>query len=161
MNFFAIVAVLAFCFTATNCGAAQDLKTVRAEGLGMAPMIRDGDKLVIDRRFYETKTVNRFDIVAISVSRDLFHYKRVIGLPNEKIEIKNGEVFINGELLNEPFEKEPWTETNFPSVVIPENEYFVLGDNRPNSSDSRIWQPATVKRKDILGKIIEVIPAKK
>lgn len=161
MKSLAIVSVLGFCLILTSCGSAQDLKTVRAEGLGMAPTIRDGDKLVIDKQFYEGKTVNRFDIVAISMSQDLFHYKRVIGLPNEKIEIKNGDVFINGELLQEPFEKELWAATNFPSLVIPENEYFVMGDNRPNSSDSRIWEPATIKRKAILGKIVEVVPVKK
>jgi len=82
-------------------------------------------------------------------------------LPNEKTQIRNGTIFINDRLLEEPFEKESWTESNFGPIVVPENEYFVLGDNRPNSADSRIWEPPTIKRKDILGKIIEIIPSKK
>ncbi|HEX6126258.1 MAG TPA: signal peptidase I [Pyrinomonadaceae bacterium] len=138
------------------------MKTVRAEGIGMSPTIKDGDNLVIGRRAYDRDAaIARFDIIAFMVSSDLFHYKRVIGLPGEKIEIKNGEVFVDDKLLHEPFEKEDWSESNFGPLVIPEAEYFVLGDNRINSADSRIWQPSTIKRKSILGKIVEIVPAKK
>lgn len=145
-----------------GCGGGQDLKRVKAEGLGMAPTIMDGDQLIIDPGFYKGEsTINRFDIIAFLMSKDLYHYKRVIGLPNEKIEIRNGDVFIDGRLLDESFAKQPWTETNFGPMLIPVNEYFVMGDNRPNSGDSRIWEPPTVKREDILGKIVEVIPATK
>ncbi len=149
-------------FLVANCGSAQNLRRVKAEGLGMAPTIRDGDQLVIDRDYYKgLHEVDRFDIIAFLVSKDLFHYKRVIGLPKEKIEIRNGEVFIDGRLLDEPFERQPWIETNFGPMLIPENEYFVMGDNRPNSADSRIWEPATIKRENILGKVVEVVPSKK
>jgi signal peptidase I len=162
MRTFALLSVLLSVFLVTNCGNTQDLKRVKAEGLGMAPTIRDGDQLVIDRSFYKRgNTVNRFDVIAFLVSSELFHYKRVIGLPNENIEIRNGEVFIDGRLLQEPFDKEPWAETNFGPILIPQNEYFVLGDNRPNSADSRIWEPATIKQENILGKIVDVVPSKK
>ncbi len=49
---------------------------------------------------------------------------------------------------------------NFPAVTIPENEYFLLGDNRPRSLDSRYWKPPTIKGKEILGKVVQIIPAK-
>ena len=79
--------------------------------------------------------------------------KRVIGLPGESIEIKQGTVYIhkngNAFLLDEPYVKEPIANT-FKGDLIPENEYFVMGDNRNNSSDSRTgW---TAKREDIIGK---------
>src|SRR5688500_15550955 len=123
MRAFCFLSVLLCVFLIANCSSAQELRRVKAEGLGMAPTITDGDQLVIDRGFYKgANAVNRFDIIAFLVSKDLFHYKRVIGLPNERIEIRNGEVFINGRLLNEPFEKQPWAETNFGPMLIPENE---------------------------------------
>src|SRR5687767_756158 len=151
MRGFAVLSVLLCVFFIASCGGAQDLRRVKAEGLGMAPTIADGDQIVIDRGFYKGENaVNRFDIIAFLVSKDLFHYKRVIGLPKERMEIKNGEVFINGRLLDEPLEKRPWAETNLGPMLIPENEYFVMGDNRPNSADSRIWEPATIKRENIL-----------
>lgn len=162
MRAFAFLSVWLCVFLIANCGNAQELRRVKAEGLGMVPTITDGDQLVIDRGFYKGENaVNRFDIIAFLVSEDLFHYKRVIGLPNETIEIRNGEVFIKGRLLHEPFEKRPWAETNLGPMLIPENEYFVMGDNRPNSADSRIWEPATIKRESILGKVVEVVPSKK
>ena len=71
-----VVLILVFCFASVGCGFAQDLKTVKAEGMGMSPTIRDGDKLVIDQSFYERgNSVARFDIIPFMVSTDLFHYK--------------------------------------------------------------------------------------
>ena len=123
----------------------------------MSPTIVDGDRLLIHQRFYERVDIERFDIVAFTVSPDLFHYKRVIGMPGEKIEIRNGETYINDKLLIEPFEMQKWSESNFGPLAIPEGEYFVMGDNRPNSADSRIWEPATIKKGNILGKVAEVV----
>ncbi len=153
-----VLVVFVLCFSVVNCRKAQDLKIVRAEGMGMSPAITDGDRLVIDQRFYEKDAgVERFDIVAFEVSPDLFHYKRAIGMPGEKIEIRNGETFINDKLLGGPFEMQRWSESNLRALVIPEGEYFVMGDNRPNSADSRIWEPPTIKKGQILGKVIEVV----
>ncbi len=120
--------------------------------MGMSPTISDGDNLVIDRRAYEQdKAVARFDIIAFKVSSDLFHYKRVMGLPNEKVEIRGGQFFVNDTLLDEPFEQQRSNESNFGPLVIPENEYFVLGDNRGNSNDSRAFGP--IMRDDIKGRV--------
>ncbi len=76
-------------------------------------------------------------------------------MSGEKVEIKNGKVFINDDLLDEPFEKIPFSD-NFKAVVIPENEYFLLGDNRPESNDSRYWKTIFIKRENILGKVVKV-----
>ena len=132
--------------------------------MGMAPTINDGDKLIVDLGFYKRgKDVERFDIVPFrlpEMSEDLFHYKRVVGLPGERLEINGGQVFVNGNLLHEPFETQK-REDDFGPIVVPDGEYFVLGDNRLNSADSRIWKPATVRKDGILGKIVEIVPAKK
>ena len=164
MRAFAVLCVLLSTCLIWSCSETQTVKTVRvkAEGMGMAPAIRDGDELLIDRSFYKSgNTVGRFDIIAIAVPEGLFHYKRVIALPGESIEIRNGEVFIDGQLVREPFDTQPWSETNVGPLLVPENEYFVMGDNRPNSADSRIWTPPTVGRERILGKVVEVVPANK
>ena len=97
-------------------------------------------------------------------NEDTKYLKRVIGLPNEKIEIKENKIYINDKLLDEPFDKivdsnDPMK--NFSPMTIPDNEYFLLGDNRPESMDSRYWKPATVKKEDILGKVGQIIPAEK
>ena len=92
---------------------------------------------------------------------DIKYVSRVIGLPNEKLEIRDNKIFINDKLLDETFEKMVDDNNNekwFPAIVIPENEYFLLGDNRPQSFDSRYWKPATIKKEDILGKVIEIPP---
>lgn len=87
------------------------------------------------------------------------YIKRLIGLPGERVMIKEGVVYINGEPLSEEYLPEDYftypelnVYTDMEEVVIPENEYFFLGDNRNNSSDARIWQYKFVKKEDILAK---------
>lgn len=80
---------------------------------------------------------------------------RVVGLSGEKIEMKNGEVFVNDKLLEEPFNKNKSSD-NFGPIIVPKNEYFLLGDNRPESNDSRYWKPSTIKRENILGKVVNI-----
>src|SRR5688500_8711822 len=112
-----IFAILALCLLGIRCGFAQNIKTVRAEGMGMSPTVKNGDKLIIDLEFYErSNDVQRFDIIALrlsGMSDDLFHYKRVIGLPSEKLEIRSGRIFVNNSLLEEPFDKQTWEENDF------------------------------------------------
>ncbi len=135
----------------------------------MLPTIKVGETCVVDQ--YSSIEVQRFDIVmfkapeaAKKITReegDVKYISRVIGLPNEKIEIKDKKVFINDKLLDEPFEKiteSEYPDENFPAITIPENSYFMLGDNRPNSFDSRFWKPPTIKKSDILGKLVKILP---
>jgi signal peptidase I len=166
------VYTIVFCILATGCSFAQHIATIKAEGTAMSPTIKDGDTIRIDRRAYSNDSgINRFDIVVFSLSEDqkkfvgrvgeVLYIKRVVGLPGEVLEIRAGKTFVNGQLLDEPFIDYVWKEDEFGPVTIPNGEYFVLGDNRANSFDSRYIQPATVKLSDVTGKIIEVAPAKK
>ncbi len=131
----------------------------------MSPTINPYDGLIADEITHKLGTeFERFDIVVFESppvpwdnnQRTKFVF-RIIGLGGEKVELKKGKVFINDKPLEEPFQKAE-SNDDFASIVIPESEYFLLGDNRPNSWDSRFWKPATIKREDIYGKIIEILP---
>ncbi len=129
----------------------------------MSPALKVGDTCVINK--FDDSAIQRFDIVVFNAPEDIKLgeksdvkvVSRIIGLPNEKIEIKQGKVFINDKLLDEPFEKTLDTEKGFSAYVIPENEYFLLGDNRPQSLDSRYWKKPTIPKQDISGKVAEVV----
>jgi signal peptidase I len=130
---------------------ACSLKPIRNEGTGMSPTLNDGDKIFIDQNFGELK---RGDIIAFDYPKDRskWYMKRLIGLPNETVEIREGKVYINDQILDEPYLDEIYNQqkSSFPPQKIPEYQYFVLGDNRDNSSDSRYW--GTVDKELINGK---------
>lgn len=133
----------------------------------MKPTIEVGSSIVTDETSYSSgQPINRFDIVIHKAPIDENYKKlgidentrfvfRIIGLSGEKVEIKEGKVFISDRLLDEPFEKYI-SDDNFGPIIIPEEEFFLLGDNRPESNDSRYWKPSTIKRKDILGKVVKI-----
>ena len=136
----------------------------------MRPTIEVEDTCIANPFAYSSEPVQRFDIIVFqgpeevkkrhNVSGELRLLKRVIGLPNEKLEIKDNKIYINDTLLEEPFEKivdEKDQKRNLSAIIIPNNEYFVLGDNRPNSEDSRWWTKPTISKVDILGKIVQII----
>lgn len=117
-------------------------------GSSMSPTIQDGDMLIINKT---ASKFNRMDIVAIRVNRKLM-VKRIIGLPGEKIKIEKGKVFINGKEIEDVVdcETEPGIAEN--TITLGENEFFVLGDNRGNSQDSRNENVGVIKKKNIVGK---------
>ncbi len=134
----------------------------------MAPTINPGDGAIGDEISYKLGSeIKRFDIVVFKAPKDerlgstdeqeVRFIFRVIGLGGERVEIKNGVVLINEKTLEESFQRNEGGK-DFPPIVIPENEYFLLGDNRPESWDSRFWKPSTIKRADIYGKVIEIMP---
>lgn len=113
-----------------------------------------GGKIKIEEDFYDTNPIQRFDIVGHIVPSDnLFQAKRIIGLSEETIEIKNGAILIDGQILEEPHEFDK-IKKDFGPVVIPQNHYFLLGDNRNKSYDSRAW--GTLPREAIRGKVVQI-----
>lgn len=121
----------------------------------MYSTLQTKDKFVISRIEYKNKDPQRGDIISFNstqVSKDEPQLiKRIIGLPGDTIEIKQGNVYVNGTLLKENYAlKDKFTSQT--KYVVPENCYFVMGDNRANSYDSRYWEDPYVKRSDIIGK---------
>lgn len=127
------------------------VQNFRIEGFSMEPNFHDGQYLFVNKLVYMLHPPERGDVVVFvppnNNSRDFI--KRVIGLPGDRIEIRSGVVFINGEALNEAYPLNPASYSTG-SLVIPPDEYFVLGDNRNQSSDSHAW--GTVSKKSIIGK---------
>lgn len=121
----------------------------------MYSTLQTKDKFVISRIEYMNKDPQRGDIISFNstqVSEDEPQLiKRIIGLPGDTIEIKQGNVYVNGTLLKENYAlKDKFTSQT--KYVVPKNCYFVMGDNRANSYDSRYWEDPYVKRSDIIGK---------
>lgn len=117
----------------------------------MLPNIEEGEWLMVSKASYFFSDPKRGDVIVFNppVSSQYPYIKRVIGLPGETVEVRDGKVFINGIPLIEEYIKEPPNYTMAPKV-IPEGEYFVLGDNRNNANDSHAgW---TVPRENIIGK---------
>jgi len=110
----------------------------------MEPTIMTGDRVLANRIKYNYSDPERGDIIVFKypVNNDKLYIKRIIGLPGEKVEIIQGEIYIDdSELpLEEPYLGEEWTEDNDGFIFeVPDNSYLVLGDNRNNSEDSRDW----------------------
>ncbi len=127
------------------------VENFRIEGYSMEPNFHDGQFLLVNKLAYKIGHPSRGDVV-------IFHYplnpsknyiKRVIGLPGETVQIKMGRVYINGVLMKEQFPFEH-ADYDWGPVTLAADEFFVLGDNRPESSDSHFWGP--VPAKDIVGK---------
>jgi signal peptidase I len=127
------------------------VQNFRIEGFSMEPNFHDGQYLFVNKLIYMLQPPQRGDVIVFvppnNSSRDFI--KRVIGLPGERVEIRSGTVFINGEPLIENYPLNPGAYSTG-AIVVPPDEYFVLGDNRNYSSDSHSW--GTVPAKKIIGK---------
>lgn len=132
---------------------------VRVDGSSMNTTLADGEIMILNKFVYRKNDVKRFDIVVIK-EEDHYIIKRVIGLPGETIEYKNNKLYIDGKEINDPY---PSTETDDFSIEsightkIPGDSYFVMGDNRAASLDSRYSEVGTVKKKIIIGRARLVI----
>lgn len=148
-----IVAVIALAYMIINVA----LEKTSMLGESMEITLQDGDKIVINKLAYLFLDPKRYDIIVFKQSgneHSYYNIKRVIGLPGERIKILDGIVYINGEALAEPMVAEP---IRIPGLAdedftLDEDEFFVLGDNRNNSEDSRFANIGNVVEDDIIGK---------
>ena len=126
---------------------------VRVEGTSMLPVLEDQDRLFINKMAFRVGEVQRGDVVVFEYPRDhtKSYIKRVIGLPGDRVKIDHGRVIVNGRALSEPYVPARFTDDRSqPEMVIPQDEFFVMGDHRSISSDSREFGP--VDRQLIYGK---------
>ena len=126
---------------------------VRVEGTSMLPMLEDQDRLFINKMAYKLGDIHRGDVVVFLYPHDhtKSYIKRVIALPGDDLRIDHGLVYVNGHAIDEKYVPARFAdERSQPGMVIPENEYFVMGDHRSISSDSRDFGP--VERNLIYGK---------
>ena len=132
------------------------ISAYRIEGDSMNPLLHSGERVFISKFDIREKSLKRFDIVVLyrPDEPDKSLIKRIIGLPGEIIEIRNGGIFINYELIKQPFltdEQSPAKSVpDLPPLLIPRGHYFVLGDNRFVSRDSRLF--GSVPQKYISGR---------
>lgn len=129
------------------------------DGESMEPTLSNGDNLIVDKLTYRFKDPERFDIIVFpfQYKEDTYYIKRIIGLPGETVQIdERGNIYINGEILQETYGKEIISPENIgiarDPIVLGEDEYFVMGDNRNNSSDSRTEIVGNIHRDDIIGR---------
>lgn len=129
------------------------------DGSSMEPMLSNGDNLIVDKITYRFRDPQRYDIIVFpfKYQENTYYIKRIIGLPGETVQIdEQGNIYIDGEVLPENYGREiirPDTvgiATN--PIVLGEEEYFVMGDNRNNSTDSRTEIVGNIKREDIIGR---------
>ena len=126
-------------------------------GSSMENTLSNGDNLIIDKISYRFRDPERFEVVVFPYKLDekTFFIKRVIGLPGETVYIDaKGTIYINGEKLEESYGREVIVNPGLASseITLAEDEYFVLGDNRNNSEDSRFDDVGNIKRSDLIGR---------
>jgi signal peptidase I len=137
----------------TGCAAVTSLQPVRIQGTAMLPGLKDGDRAIFSHHFDGPA---RGDIVVFYYPAEpsKSYIKRIIGLPNEELEIRDGKVLINGQGITEPYvdARLNVSARSYGPLKIPADNYFVMGDNRDNSNDSRSWGP--LPRSFIYGRFV-------
>ena len=127
---------------------------VRVDGPSMDTTLANGQILILDKMSYRKKDIKRFDIVVIKLDSKKI-IKRVIGLPNEVVEVKDNTIYVNGKEINDPYastDTDDFDMGKIGLIKIPGDSYLVMGDNREVSLDSRYAEVGTIKRDKILGK---------
>ena len=130
------------------------VQPVKVEGTSMAPRLADQERIFVNKLSYRFANVERGDIVVFWYPRNpaKSFIKRVIGVPGETVEIKRGVVFVDGRRLEEPYLRSEYLDHDYHTTRVPEAQYFVLGDRRNSSNDSRNW--GCVPRRNIFGKAV-------
>ena len=148
-----LAAAAVICLLIVNFIAVRSI----VDGGSMNPLLQDGDNLIVEKVTYYFREPARFDVIVFELEKEPgTHYiKRIVGLPGESVRVADGIVYINGEPLEgDIYGKEPMEKSYRASseVLLGEDEYFVLGDNRNHSQDSRTVYVGNVNRKQFVGR---------
>jgi signal peptidase I len=118
------------------------VQAFKVQGTSMSPELLDGERILVNKFFHYVTDVHRGDVVVFWYPEDpeLSFIKRIVALPGENVEIRSGAVYVNGSLLDETYvEPEKADHRSFPPLEVRPGHFFVLGDNRRGSNDSRTW----------------------
>ena len=129
------------------------VQPVKVEGTSMQPMLIDQERIFVNRFIYQFADVSRGDVVVFRYPRDVnkSFIKRVLAVPGDEIEILAGKIYLNGRRLDEPYVPTEFLDKrSYPRTIVPPGRYFVLGDHRNSSNDSRNW--GFVEKRLIYGK---------
>lgn len=121
---------------------------VKVEGTSMAPLLSDQERIFINKFVYRFEPIERGDVVVFwyPLDRSKSFIKRIIGLPGEKVEIHQGVVYVNGRAIQEPYVPPQYEDlSDFGPIRVPRASYFVMGDHRISSNDSRVFGPVASK----------------
>lgn len=117
---------------------------VKVEGTSMAPLLMDQERIFINKFVYHFEKIERGDVIVFwyPLDRSKSFIKRVVGLPGDEVEIRRGTLYINGAPFGEPYVPPEFVDTAaYGPVRVPNGQYFVMGDHRISSNDSRIFGP--------------------
>ena len=127
----------------------------QVQGSSMEPTLSAADNLIVDKLSYRFSDPERYDIIVFLQKEETFYIKRIIGLPGETVQIdEEGNIYVNGEVIEESYGKEVIANPGraYEPVELGQDEYFVLGDNRNNSTDSREPSVGNIRRENIIGR---------
>ena len=156
-KFFGWVFALAFAITLAWAITAFALEKTNMVGDSMEPTLSSGDTILIDKFSYRINDPARFDVIVFKKDgkeHSYYSIKRIVGIPGDRLQILDGHVFINGEKLEEYTVVEDMILEGLAAdeILLDEDEYFVLGDNRNDSQDSRYFNVGNVVTEEIIGK---------
>ncbi len=136
--------------------AAFFMRTPQVDGLSMEPRVHAGEFVLINTLAYRVSAIRRGDVIAFrhDAPNPETYIKRIVGLPGERVEVRDGIVLVDGRAIDEPYVRYR-DRRSAPAVVVPPHAYYVLGDNRADSDDSRDW--GVLHDSDVTGRAVITI----
>ena len=126
---------------------------VQVQQTSMVPTLNDSDRVLVSNITYRVSEPKFQDIAVIQIDEETRYVKRVIGLPGDTVQIIDSKVYVNGKKINEPYLADDLVYPDYPLTRVPEGYYFLMGDNRPASIDSRDSSVGLISREQFRSKV--------